>query len=58
MIFETVRELTAVRYLEVRRLLAHIKAVELAKPSDSVTREDATFLRGLFFVHLYGTFEY
>jgi hypothetical protein len=58
MIFDTVRELTSSRYAEVRRLLAHIKAVELAKPSDSVAREDATFLRGLFFVHLYGAFEY
>jgi hypothetical protein len=58
MIFQSVRELTASRYLEVRRLLAHIKAVELAKPSDPVMRENATFLRGFFFAHLYGGFEY
>jgi hypothetical protein len=58
MIFDTVRELTSSRYVEVRRLLAHIKAVEQAKPNDAVAREDATFLRGLFFVHLYAAFEY
>lgn len=58
MIFDKVRELVTVRFLEVRRLLLHIKVVEAAKAEDPVVPEDAAFLRGLFYVHLYGAFEY
>jgi hypothetical protein len=50
-----VRELSASRFAEMRRLLTHIKAVEDAVP---VASSDATILRGLFYVHIYGALEY
>jgi hypothetical protein len=44
---------------EVQKLLAHIKKLEdtAEKEKDPVSAENATILRGLFFVHLYGAFE-
>jgi hypothetical protein len=56
--FTAVRELSASRFAEVRQLLSHIKSVEHAR-SDALTDPlEATILRGLFYVHLYGAFEY
>jgi hypothetical protein len=48
------------RFAEIRRLFAHIKNLEIssARDSDSASGEIATILRGLFFVQLYGAFEY
>jgi hypothetical protein len=38
--------------------LTHIKAVEDAPSNIPVASSDATILRGLFYVHIYGAFEY
>lgn len=56
--FTAVRELSASRFAEVRRLLTHIKAIESAQPDTLTISSDATILRGLFYVHIYGAFEY
>jgi hypothetical protein len=48
------------RFSEIHKLLSHIKNLEIVaiRDRDSVSGEIATILRGLFFVQLYGTFEY
>lgn len=48
------------RFSEIHKLLTHIKNLELsaARDRDSVSGEIAAILRGLFFVQLYGAFEY
>ena len=48
------------RLAEVQKLLSHIKKLEQAAiaENDTVSAEHAAILRGLFFVHLYGAFEY
>jgi hypothetical protein len=48
------------RLAEVQKLLSHIKKLEQAAiiEGDVVSGEHAAILRGLFFVHLYGAFEY
>jgi hypothetical protein len=48
------------RLAEVQKLLAQIKRLEVlaATENDTVSGDMAAILRGLFFVHLYGTLEY
>jgi hypothetical protein len=48
------------RFAELHKLLTHIKHLEISaiRDRDSVSGEIATILRGLFFVQLYGAFEY
>jgi RiboL-PSP-HEPN len=48
------------RFSEIHKLLTHIRSLESTdlRERDSVSGEIATILRGLFFVQLYGAFEY
>lgn len=48
------------RFAEIHKLLTHIKNLEISaiRDKDSVSGEIATILRGVFFVQLYGAFEY
>lgn len=48
------------RFSEVRKLFAHIQSLDskATTEQDPVSGENATILRGLIFVHLYGAFEY
>ena len=48
------------RFSEIHKFLTHIKNLESSAilDKDSVSGEIATILRGLFFVQLYGAFEY
>jgi hypothetical protein len=48
------------RFSEIRKLLTHIKNLESPdiRNRDSVSGDIAAILRGLFFVQLYGAFEY
>ena len=60
MISEQISKSIDARLTEVQKLLAHIKNLEevAIRDKDIVSAEYAAILRGLFFVHLYGTFEY
>jgi hypothetical protein len=49
------QEITA-RFQETRALLQHIRALESANPLQP--SQELAILRGIFFVHLYGSFEF
>ncbi len=56
--FSEISKNVTTRLFEVRRLLAHIQALEGILPSDPAVADIVGILRGLFFVDLYGAFEY
>jgi MAE_28990/MAE_18760-like HEPN len=58
--FESISKNVTTRIREVHRLLAHIHSLEQVGTADRdvVSTENARTLRGLFFVNLYGAFEY
>jgi len=60
MIAEHIHRSVDPRLSEVQKLLALIRNLETRATDerDPLTSENATVLRGLFFVHLYGAFEY
>ena len=60
MISEQIHNNVDPRLAENQKLLALIRKLETqaANDKDQVSAENATLLRGLFFVHLYGTLEY
>lgn len=56
--FDTVSRLVTDRYGEVHSFLSHIAASERAVPATEPETQLVHLFRGLFFVHLYGAWEY
>ena len=56
--FEAISSSAAARLSEVQRLLAHVRSLEETAKTNKDIVSTATTLKGLFYVNLYGAFEY